>query len=305
MDIDGKALANELHEEFRRFVEQVDGRKPCLAVILVGENPASKIYVNGKVKACEKVGITSIKHEFDTDITQDQLLQLIEQLNTDPDVDGILVQLPLPKHIDAQLITNAIVPEKDVDGFHPVNLGKLMMGDETGFVPCTPLGVQVMLIKNKVETAGKHAVVIGRSLIVGKPMASLLMQKGPGGDASVTVVHSRSKDLKEQCQSADIIVAAVGVANILTADMVKEGAVVIDVGQNKIDAPDRKKGYRIVGDVDYEGVKDKCRLITPVPGGVGPMTIAMLLNNTIKSYCHRCLPKDTPKELCIEEFCCY
>jgi methylenetetrahydrofolate dehydrogenase (NADP+) / methenyltetrahydrofolate cyclohydrolase len=303
MDIDGKALANELHEEFRVLVEQLEGRAPCLVVILVGENPASRLYVNGKVKACEKVGITSIKHELDAETSESELLSLIQQLNHDTSVDGILVQLPLPKHINDQIVTDSILPEKDVDGFHPVNLGKLMIGDETGFVPCTPLGVQVMLKKYQVETSGRHAVVIGRSSIVGKPMASLLMQKGPGGDATVTVVHSRSKDLKEQCLSADILIAAVGVAHMVTDDMVKEGAVIIDVGQNKIDAPETKRGYRIVGDVDYEGVKNKCHLITPVPGGVGPMTIAMLLNNTIKSYCYR--HNKTPQELCTQEFCCY
>ncbi|MEM1283191.1 MAG: bifunctional methylenetetrahydrofolate dehydrogenase/methenyltetrahydrofolate cyclohydrolase FolD [Chlamydiota bacterium] len=303
MDIDGKALANELHEEFRSFVERLNGRKPGLAVVLVGDNPASRLYVNGKVKACEKVGIVSFKHELESSISENELLQLIQQLNNNPTIDGILVQLPLPKHINNQLVTNAILPQKDVDGFHPVNLGKLMMGDPTGFVPCTPLGIQVMLKKNHVETNGKHAVVVGRSIIVGKPMASLLMQKSEGGNASVTVVHSRSKDIKLQCQNADILIAAVGVPKIIKAGMVKENSVVIDVGQNKIDASDIDRGYRIVGDVDYENVKEKCQLITPVPGGVGPMTIAMLLNNTIKSFCY--LNNNLSKNVCLQDFSCY
>lgn len=294
MDIDGKALADTLQEEFRIFVQQLDGRKPSLAVLLVGNHPASRLYVNGKVRACEKVGILSIKHELQAEIPQEVLIKNIQQLNEDENVDGILVQLPLPPHIDSQLITNTILPEKDIDGFHPVNLGKLMMGDPTGFVPCTPLGIQQMLLRNDVATCGSHAVVIGRSLIVGKPMATLLMQKGPGGDASVTIVHSRSKDLEKLCREADILIAAAGSARMVTASMVKEGAVVIDVGQNTIADPHHSKGYRLVGDVDYENVKQKCRFITPVPGGVGPMTIAMLLNNTIKSYCFRFSLKTTP-----------
>lgn len=298
MDIDGKALAHELHEEFRNFVGALKGRKPCLAVIIVGDNPASKIYVSGKVKACEKVGISSIKHELKADLSEAALIRLIQELNDAPDVDGILVQLPLPKQINARLVTNTILPEKDVDGFHPVNLGKLMMGDPTGFVPCTPLGVKVMLEKQQVETCGKHAVVIGRSLIVGKPMAALLMEKGKGGDASVTVVHSRSENLEKYCRDADILIACAGRAHLVTADMVKEGSVVIDVGQNSISDPSTSKGYRLVGDVDYASVHKKCRLITPVPGGVGPMTIAMLLHNTLKSYSSRC-------GSCSQEFCCY
>lgn len=286
MDLNGKAIAESLYKEYQTFVENLPERKPCLAVVLVGDNPASKLYVNGKTKACEKVGIRSIKHVLDSTTSEKTLLELIEELNSDSAVDGILVQLPLPSHIDSDKVTYAIRPEKDVDGFHPVNLGKLMMGDSTGFTPCTPLGIRVMLQKSGMETAGKHAVIIGRSTIVGKPMASLLMQKGAFGDATVTVVHSRSSDLKEQCKKADILIAAVGKAFLVKSDMVKEGAVVIDVGQNRIESKESARGYRLVGDVDYDAIKDQCSLITPVPGGVGPMTIAMLLHNTIKSYCN-------------------
>jgi len=303
MIIDGKAIAAEIQREFQQVVSNIQGPKPCLAVILVGNDPASEIYVTRKTKACEMVGINSIKEHLNSDVSEEELLSHIHRLNTDPSVDGILVQLPLPDHIDPMKVTMAISPEKDVDGFHPINLGKLVIDDISGFTPCTPLGIRVMLAKSGIDTRGKHAVVIGRSTIVGKPMANLLMHRGTGGDATVTVANRHSSNIKELCLSADIIIAAVGKANFITADMVKEGSVIIDVGINRVEDPSRSRGYRIVGDVDFKAVKDKCSLITPVPGGVGPMTIAMLLNNTLKSFEKRKTEQVDKK--CFREFCYY
>lgn len=284
MIIDGKAIAEEIQQELKFEISKLEGRKPCLAVILVGNHPPSEIYVTRKTEACRAIGMISLKIDLPESTSQEVLLQKIEELNKDNNVDGILVQLPLPHQIDPSSVTKTISPEKDVDGFHPVNVGKLLLGEQDGFFPCTPLGVQVLLEKSGVEIAGKHVVVIGRSNIVGKPMAALLMQTTPGGNATVTILHSKSKLTKEFCQMADIIVIAIGQPKYLKKEMIKPGAIVIDVGINKIKNPAKTSGYQIVGDADFEEIKDICSCITPVPGGVGPMTIAMLLKNTFLSY---------------------
>lgn len=284
MIIDGKKLAAEIQDEVKTALSHFNGRPPCLAVILVGTDPASEIYVSRKAAACVAVGIRSIKREFPSAITEKELLEEIETLNQDPGVDGILVQLPLPKHISPVVITEAIHPDKDVDGFHPYNVGQVLIGLESGFAPCTPLGVMRLFDKCSIQLAGKHIVVIGRSSIVGKPMAAMLMQNHPQGPASVNVLHRHSTQVEAFCRMADIIIVAVGIPGYITADMVKEGAVVIDIGINKIDNPQKKRGYQIVGDVDFDNVKEKASFITPVPGGVGPLTIAVLLENTLKSY---------------------
>lgn len=285
--IDGKAVAKDIQDEIKDKVETLQGRPPCLAVIIVGENPASQIYVGRKIKACENVGFKSIYRTFPADISETDLISEIEALNQDPEVDGILVQLPLPNHINASKINETINPEKDVDGFHPLNMGKLLIGDNDGFIPCTPLGIRELLIRSEIDITGKHAVVIGRSNIVGKPMSALLVQNGKGGNATVTIVHSRSENFLDMCKSADLLIVAIGKPNFVTLDMIKPGAIIIDVGINKIEDSSRKSGYKIVGDVDFENVKDHCSAITPVPGGVGPMTIAMLLQNTLTSYLRR------------------
>lgn len=287
MLLDGKQIRDELLQEFKTHVSTFKGRKPTLAALIIGDNPASKIYVSNKIRACEKVGIHSIKRSFDTTISENDLLKEIHQLNQDDNVDGILVQLPLPSHINENNVTLAITPEKDVDGFHPLNLGKLLIGDQSGFVPCTPLGIKILLEKTNVDLTGLHAVIIGRSSIVGKPLAALLVQKSTGLNLTVTIAHSKTKDLKNLLLDADIIIAAIGKPHFVTADMVKDGAIVIDVGINRVSDPNNPKGYRIVGDVDFEAIKEKSSFITPVPGGVGPMTIAMLLHNTLKSYRER------------------
>lgn len=287
MIIDGRAIAHEVQNGLKNTLDSISGRPPCLTVILVGEDPASEIYVRNKVAACERIGIRSVARRFPASISEKELLTQIANLNHDPSVDGILVQLPLPKQIDPLTITMALDPNKDVDGFHPVNLGKLLMGDSSGFIPCTPLGIQTLLEKSQVDVQGKHAVVVGRSTIVGKPMALLLAQKGKFGDATVTLAHSSTPDLKAVCLKADILIASVGKPHLITADMVKEGATVIDVGINRIQDAAHPKGSRIVGDVDFTHVKAKCAHITPVPGGVGPMTIAMLLSNTVRSFLKR------------------
>ena len=286
MIIDGKAIAEEIQEEIRETVAKVSGRKPCLAVILVGSHPPSQIYVKRKIEACQAVGILSIKKELSQKITEEDLLQEVRQLNDDPAVDGILVQLPLPPQIDPMHVIQCIDPKKDVDGFHPLNAGKLLIGSEGGFIPCTPLGIRTLFERMNIEVAGKRALVIGRSTIVGKPMAALLMQNHPFGNATVTVANSQTTNLKELCLLSDIVIAAIGKPRKITADMIKEGAVVIDVGMNTIKDPSHPNGYRLVGDVDFETVKGKCSYITPVPKGVGPMTIAMLLQNTLKSFSH-------------------
>lgn len=287
MLIDGKALAAQIQDEIRQTVATLQNRKPCLAVILIGDHPPSKIYVSRKSKACEEVGIVSLRYTFPSTLSEAELLDKIQLLNQDNTIDGILVQLPLPTHINPLSITCHIAPDKDVDGLHPMNVGKLLIGDPDAFAPCTPLGVKVMLERSQVETKGKHVVIIGRSNLVGKPMAALLMQNAQGANATVTVAHSATKNLKELCLSADILIAAMGNPCFITADMVKENAVVIDVGISSIPHPDKPRATKLVGDVDFEAVSKKCAMITPVPGGVGPMTIAMLLSNTLKSYLGR------------------
>ena len=281
--IDGKQVASQVLEEVERDIARLreQGITPGLAVVLVGEDPASQVYVNSKVKKCAELGMNSRKIVLPSDASQEELLRIVRELNVDPAVHGILVQSPPPPHIDEADVVLEIDPAKDVDGFHPENVAKLVLEDETGFVPCTPLGCMRLLKAAGIETAGANAVVIGRSMIVGKPMAHLLMSKQ--ANATVTVAHSRTKNLPELCRSADIIVAAIGRPAFVTADFVKDGAVVVDVGINRVEDASAKRGYRIVGDVAYDEVAPKCRAITPVPGGVGPMTIAMLMANTVKA----------------------
>lgn len=273
--INGKEIAAEVRSELKAEIEllkQVKGVVPGLAVVLVGENPASKVYVRNKGKACEEVGIRSIQHTLPANTTQAELLKLIDELNKSNDVNGILVQLPLPSHIDEQLVLEAIVPHKDVDGFHPYNVGRLMIGNPL-LQPCTPYGVMRLIDSTGIDISGKDAVIVGRSNIVGKPMAMMLLKR----NATVTICHSKTKDLVEKVRSADIIIAAIGKAEFVKGDWVKEGALVIDVGIN------RKEDGKLVGDVDFEEVSKKASHITPVPGGVGPMTIAMLLKNTVEA----------------------
>jgi len=283
--IDGKQIAQEVHAETRAAVEalKAKGVTPGLAVVLVGDDPASRAYVRSKDKMSKELGLHSVKHELPAETTQEELIALVKQLNADPAIHGILVQSPPPPHIDEAAVIEAIDPAKDVDGFHPVNVAKLALGDPSGFVPCTPLGCQRLLLASGVETTGAHVVVLGRSMIVGKPMALLLMNKGRGGDATVTVVHSRSRNLPEITRSADILIAAIGRPHFVKPEHVREGAVVIDVGINRVEDPSSSKGYKLVGDVDFDAVAPRCSKITPVPGGVGPMTIAMLMSNTIKA----------------------
>jgi methylenetetrahydrofolate dehydrogenase (NADP+)/methenyltetrahydrofolate cyclohydrolase len=286
--IDGKAIAQKINEESRVAVAGLisKGITPGLAVVLVGADPASQAYVRSKDKICRELGMHSVKHELPKETTQEQLVALVKELNADPAVHGILVQSPPPRHIDESAVVEAIDPRKDVDGFHPVNVAKVALGDPTAFVPCTPLGCQRLLIESGIETRGAHVVVLGRSMIVGKPLALLLMQKGRGGDATVTVAHSRTRNLPEVCRTADILVAAIGQPEFVKADFVRDGAVVIDVGINRVPDPTSAKGSKLVGDVAFAEVAPKCSAITPVPGGVGPMTIAMLMHNTIVS-CRR------------------
>jgi methylenetetrahydrofolate dehydrogenase (NADP+)/methenyltetrahydrofolate cyclohydrolase len=283
--IDGVALGKAIRAEVATEVAKLSasGRRPGLAVVLVGENPASKAYVGSKEKACQEAGMHSVKISRPETIDEAELLDIVAQLNADPSIHGILVQLPLPKHMNSERVLNSIDPLKDVDGFHPMNVGKLVIGDPTALRPCTPYGVQQMLIRSGIETKGAHAVIVGRSTIVGKPMANLLIQQGPGGDATVTVCHSRTRDLPAVCRSADILVAAIGKAEFVTRDFVRPGAVVIDVGINRVDDASLPKGYRLTGDVKYAEVAEIASAITPVPGGVGPMTIAMLMQNTLQA----------------------
>lgn len=282
--IDGKATAAaikaEIADEVKKIVE-AGGKRPHLAAILVGHDGGSETYVKNKVLACEACGFTSTLLRFEDDITEEFLLQQVENLNNDADVDGFIVQLPLPKHISEQKIIEAIDYRKDVDGFHPINVGRMAIGLPC-YVSATPLGIITLLQRYNIETSGKKCVILGRSNIVGKPMAQLMMQK-QYGDATVTVCHSRSKTLKEECRQADIIIAAIGKPNFVTADMVKEGAVIIDVGTTRVPDPTRKSGFRLNGDVDFEHVSPKCSFITPVPGGVGPMTICSLMKNTLSA----------------------
>lgn len=281
--IDGKAVAAEVRREIQADVEilKSSGHTPGLAVVLVGGDPASEVYVRNKNRACEKAGIRSITQKYPADISEKDLLNTIEQLNNDPEWHGILVQLPLPKHIDAQKVIEAIHPQKDVDCFHPFNVGRLVIGMSV-FEPCTPAGILELLHRYNIDPAGKHVVILGRSNIVGKPLANLLVQKRAGANAIVTVVHSRAKDVAALTRQADILIAAIGVPAFVTANMVKTNAVVIDVGINRVDA-DTPKGYRLVGDVAFDSIAEKAAFITPVPGGVGPMTIAMLLKNTLSA----------------------
>ncbi|MBL8979102.1 MAG: bifunctional 5,10-methylene-tetrahydrofolate dehydrogenase/5,10-methylene-tetrahydrofolate cyclohydrolase [Gemmatimonadetes bacterium] len=283
--IDGVALGKTIRQEVAAEVAALKGRGvvPGLAVVLVGENPASKAYVGSKEKACLEAGMHSVKVQRPETLPEADLLAIVDQLNHDPAIHGILVQLPLPKHINTEKVLLRINPAKDVDGFHPVNVGKLVIGDPTALRPCTPWGVIQMLLRNGIETRGANAVIIGRSTIVGKPMANLLIQTGPGGDATVTVCHSKTRDLPAVVRGADIVIAAIGKAEFVTADMVRPGATVIDVGINRVDDPSVPKGYRLVGDVAYGPVAEKAAAITPVPGGVGPMTIAMLMANTLQA----------------------
>lgn len=284
--LDGKAESSAIRSEIKAEVEEIvkkGGRRPSLTAILVGDNPASKTYVANKEKACADAGFTSEVKRLPAKTTEEELLGLIRNLNADPNVDGFIVQLPLPKHIDENKVIAAIDPSKDVDGFHPVSAGKMMLGQDT-FLPATPMGIMTLLERNKIETKGKSCVVLGRSNIVGRPMANLLSRKGYPGDCTVTMCHSRTKDIEKYTKEADIIVAAIGIPFFVKEEMVKEGAVVIDVGINSIEDNTRKSGYRLVGDVDFEKVAPKCSYITPVPGGVGPMTIASLLQNTLKAY---------------------
>ena len=282
--IDGKATAAaikaEIAEEVKKIVD-AGGKRPHLAAILVGHDGGSETYVKNKVLACEACGFTSTLLRFEDDITEDFLLQQVEKLNKDADVDGFIVQLPLPKHISEQKIIEAIDYRKDVDGFHPINVGRMAIGLPC-YISATPLGIITLLKRYNIETSGKKCVILGRSNIVGKPMAQLMMQK-QYGDATVTVCHSRSKTLKEECQQADIIIAAIGKPNFVTADMVKEGAVIVDVGTTRVPDATRKSGFRLNGDVDFENVSPKCSFITPVPGGVGPMTICSLMKNTLSA----------------------
>ncbi|MCB1207766.1 MAG: bifunctional methylenetetrahydrofolate dehydrogenase/methenyltetrahydrofolate cyclohydrolase FolD [Verrucomicrobiales bacterium] len=283
--IRGKEVAETVLAECREEIAHLKARgiTPGLAVVLVGDDPASRAYVRSKDRKCQELGLYSVRHELSAETTQDELLALVRQLNADPAIHGILVQSPPPPHIDEAAIVRAIDPAKDVDGFHPVNVAKLALEDPTGFVPCTPLGCQRLLQASGIETRGAHAVIVGRSMIVGKPMALLLMAKGRGGDATVTVTHSRTQDLPAITRQADILIAAIGRPHFIRAEHIKPGAVVIDVGINRIDDPTSEKGYRIVGDVAFDEVAPLCRAITPVPGGVGPMTIALLMSNTIKA----------------------
>ena len=283
--IDGRAIAEKVYVDLRREIADLKskGVTPGIAVVLVGDNPASRTYVRSKDKMSRELGLHSIKLELPASTTQSELLERVEELNRDPKVHGILVQSPPPKQIDEAAIVRALDPRKDVDGFHPLNVAKLAMGDPSGFVPCTPLGVQRLLIESKIDIAGAHVVVLGRSMIVGKPVALLLMQKAKGGDATVTVAHSRSKNLEEITRSADILIAAIGRAHFVKADHIRDGAVVVDVGINRVDDASSERGYRLVGDVAFDEVAPKAKAITPVPGGVGPMTIAMLMSNTVKA----------------------
>ena len=281
--IDGAAVAAKVMEETKARIAALASRgvRPGLAVVLVGDDPASRAYVRSKDRKAAELGLHSVKHELPADTDQATLLALVAELNADPAVHGILVQSPPPPQINEAEVVLAIDPRKDVDGFHPVNVAKLAMEDPTGFVPCTPLGCIRLLQESGIETAGKSAVVVGRSMIVGKPMALLLMKRGPGGDATVTVAHSRTRNLAEVTRSADIVIAGIGRPHFLGAEHIREGAVVIDVGINRVEDPTHPKGYRLVGDVDYDAVAPKCAAITPVPGGVGPMTIAMLMSNCV------------------------
>jgi len=282
--LDGKKLSQEILGEIKAKLESADGPKPCVTFIRVGEDPASVYYVNSKQKKAAMVGIESRLKTFPESITQKELLEEIEALNKDDSVHGILVQAPLPDHMDERTVFNTVAAEKDVDGFSTVNLGRLVQEDPDAFVACTPAGIGEMVKRYNIDTVGKHIVVLGRSLIVGKPAALLFMRKAPFANATVTVCHSRTSNLAEITRQADILIAAIGRAEFVTEDMVKPGAIVIDVGINRVEDPESKKGYRITGDVDFKAVSEKCEAISPVPGGVGLMTVALLMHNTVKAW---------------------
>jgi methylenetetrahydrofolate dehydrogenase (NADP+)/methenyltetrahydrofolate cyclohydrolase len=284
--IDGQKISALIREELKSEIDKLKatGKKvPGLVTILVGENPASQVYVRSKIKDCEEIGMKTKAENRTADISEKDLLDLVRKYNEDPDYNGILVQLPLPGHIDENKIIEAISPKKDVDGFSPTSIGNLVIGKDT-FASCTPAGIQELLVRYNVETKGRHVVVLGRSNIVGKPIANIMLQKKEHANSIVTICHSAAKNIRDYTSQADILIAAIGKAEFVKSDMVKDGVVVIDVGINRIEDPTRKKGYRLVGDVDFENVSKKCSYITPVPGGVGPMTRAMLLKNTFKAY---------------------
>jgi methylenetetrahydrofolate dehydrogenase (NADP+)/methenyltetrahydrofolate cyclohydrolase len=283
--IDGNAIGKAMREELAADITALKkaGITPGLAVVLVGDNPASLVYVRMKGKACEEAGFYHETIKLRKETTEAELMALIERLNADSKIHGILVQLPLPPHIDSHHALHRIDPRKDVDGFHPENVGKVALGDPTGFRPATPYGVQQLLLRSGVETTGRHAVVLGRSIIVGRPMAALLLHDAPGGNATVTVCHSRTRGIEHHTRQADILIVAIGKPEFVTGSMIKPGAVVIDVGVNRVDDPSRKQGYRLVGDVKFAEAKQVASAITPVPGGVGPMTITMLLYNTVQA----------------------
>jgi methylenetetrahydrofolate dehydrogenase (NADP+)/methenyltetrahydrofolate cyclohydrolase len=283
--IDGTAIGRLVREDVAKEVSRLKalGVVPGLSVVLVGDDPASAVYVRSKGKACEEAGMRGETILLPAETSEEELLARVDALNADPNVHGILVQMPLPRHMSADKVIRRIRPEKDVDGFHPVNVGKLSIGERDGFVPCTPAGAIELLVRSGVDTRGKDAVIVGRSNIVGKPMAALLLQDAPGGNATVTVCHSRTANLAAHTRRADILVAAIGRPEMITGDMIKPGAVVIDVGINRVTDAAAPKGYRIVGDVHFASARDAASLITPVPGGVGPMTIAMLMKNTVRA----------------------
>ena len=285
--IDGNQIAAAIIAELKAEVAASTGRKPCIALVRVGDDPASVSYVKKKEKTAAEIGLTSRILLPPVSISQAELFALLDGLNQDESVDGILVQSPLPKHIDEVAVFRRVAPEKDVDGFNTLNLGKVAQEDATGFVACTPAGIMELLARSGVDLKGKHVVVLGRSLIVGKPVALLALQKKAGANATVTVCHSATTNLPAITRQADVLIAAIGRANFVTADMVKPGAVVIDVGINRVSDPSKKTGYRLTGDVDFEAVAPLCAKITPVPGGVGPMTVAMLMQNTVKAYRQR------------------
>ena len=280
--IDGKQVAADMRVEIKDEVAKLkeQGVVPGLGVVLVGEDPASQSYVKAKERACEEAGIYSDDNRLPAETSQEDLIALVRKMNKDPKINGILVQLPLPKGLNEAEVLLTIDPDKDVDGFHPMNVGKMMVG-EKAFLPCTPHGVIQLLLRSGVKIEGANAVIVGRSNIVGKPLANMLIQKNAKGNATVTVCHTRTKDLPHHTKQADIVIAAAGRPNTITADMVKEGVVVIDVGVNRVEDATKKRGYRLVGDVDFEGLKEKASLITPVPGGVGPLTVMMLIKNTV------------------------
>ncbi|MEP6937213.1 MAG: bifunctional methylenetetrahydrofolate dehydrogenase/methenyltetrahydrofolate cyclohydrolase FolD [Chthoniobacterales bacterium] len=291
--IDGRAIAETVYAGIRAEIAELKtaGITPGLAVVLVGENPASRAYVRSKDKICRELGLHSVKLELPETTTQQELLSRVSELNRDDAIDGILVQSPPPRQIDEAAIIRALDPAKDVDGFHPMNVAKLALGDATGFVPCTPLGCQRLLVESGIAITGAHVVVLGRSMIVGKPVALLLLQKGGWADATVTVVHSKSRNLTEITRSADILIAAIGRAEFVRAEHIREGAVVIDVGINRVEDSSSPRGYRLIGDVAFDEISEKAGAVTPVPGGVGPMTIAMLMANTVKACRMRKAPE--------------